>query len=110
LSELGFGVALFALCDFACAEVLVDHALVDFVLSDCTESDYGWTYFDRRHMDLAALLRLLRVLSNVFSRGQYCMDVSAQMAALCLSMHNVEIVESNTSKKMSAFRKQKRIL
>ena len=83
-------------------EILLNHALVDYVLERCCLSDCGWLCFERRHVDRAVLLRLLPILASVSRVTRASVGRSVQLAALRLALFDVQVGAANAGRKMSS--------
>lgn len=87
-------------------DVVVNHALLDFVLDFSCESENEWTRFERRRVDRSALVALLPALAAVSKVTWMCTGLSVQYAALRLASFDLEAAALN----LSARRKAKFVL
>lgn len=82
-------------------ELVLNHALLEFVLDFSRESQCGWLRFERRHVNRRALICLLPRLACVSRVTRLCAGSAPQYAALRLAALDVKIagVECSSSRK-----------
>jgi len=86
----------------ACGEVIVNHALLDFIMEFCCESQLEWVRFDRLHVDRSALLGLLPALAAVSKVTRMCAGLTVQYAALRLATYDLEVAAVDLSARRKA--------
>ena len=71
--------------------LVLNHALLDFVIDFSFESSCGWTCLERRHVNRTTFLQLLPILASV-SRVTYKFATSTpQYAALRLAAYDIKL-------------------